>query len=84
MLSRTLTHELGSRAITVNVIAPGPIDTAAFRHGKTPELIDRLRQMSPLGRLGTPTDIAGAVGPLCHRGAGWITGQTIRVNGSQI
>ncbi|MFJ4651582.1 SDR family oxidoreductase [Nocardia sp. NPDC088792] len=40
--------------------------------------------MSPLHRLGTPADVAGAVGLLCQPGAAWITGQTIRVNGGQV
>jgi 3-oxoacyl-[acyl-carrier protein] reductase len=82
-LSRALAHELGPRRITVNVISPGPIDTAAFRLGKTEQAIERMRLMSPLGRLGTPHDVAGAIGLLCQPGADWITGQNIRVNGGQ-
>jgi 3-oxoacyl-[acyl-carrier protein] reductase len=82
-LSRALARELGARAITVNVVSPGPIDTAAFRHGKSEQAIERLRTMSPLDRLGTPDDVAGAIGLLCQPAAGWITGQNIRVNGGQ-
>lgn len=83
-LSRALAHELGPRRITVNVISPGPIDTAAFRRGKSDQVIERMRRMSPLGRLGTPDDVAGAIGLLCQPGADWITGQNIRVNGGQV
>ena len=68
----------------MNVISPGPIDTAAFRHGKSEEAIEQMRRMSPLGRLGTPEDIAGAIGLLCQPAADWITGQNIRVNGGQV
>jgi 3-oxoacyl-[acyl-carrier protein] reductase len=82
-LSRALARELGARAITVNVVSPGPIDTAAFRHGKSEKAIERLRAMSPLDRLGTPDDVAGAIALLCQPTAGWITGQNIRVNGGQ-
>ncbi len=82
-LSRALAQELGARQITVNVISPGPIDTAAFRRGKTEDLIERMRTMSPLRRLGTPQDVADAIGLLCQPGAGWITGQNIKVNGGQ-
>ncbi|HEX3712154.1 MAG TPA: SDR family oxidoreductase [Trebonia sp.] len=82
-LSRSLARELGARGITVNVVSPGPIDTAAFRRGKSEETIERLRKMSPLNRLGTPEDVAAAIGLLCQPAAGWITGQNIRVNGGQ-
>lgn len=82
-LSRALARELGARGITVNVISPGPIDTAAFRSGKSEEIIERLRKMSPLDRLGTPEDVAAAIGLLCQPAADWITGQNIRVNGGQ-
>jgi 3-oxoacyl-[acyl-carrier protein] reductase len=83
-LSRALAHELGPRRITVNVISPGPIDTAAFRRGKSEQAIERMRLMSPLGRLGTPDDVADAIGLLCQPGADWITSQNIRVNGGQV
>ncbi|WP_261569544.1 SDR family oxidoreductase [Frankia gtarii] len=83
-ISRALARELGPRGITVNVVSPGPIDTAAFRRGKTPDLIAHFEAASPLGRLGTPADVAGAIGLLCRPEAGWITGQNIRVNGGQV
>jgi 3-oxoacyl-[acyl-carrier protein] reductase len=82
-LSSALARELGARAITVNVVSPGPIDTAAFRRGKTKAVIEQLRRMSPMDRLGTPDDVAGVIGLLCQPAAGWITGQNIRVNGGQ-
>ena len=82
-LSLALARELGARGITVNVVSPGPIDTAAFRRGKSEKVIERLRRMSPLDRLGTPDDVAGAIGLLCQPAADWITGQNIRVNGGQ-
>jgi 3-oxoacyl-[acyl-carrier protein] reductase len=82
-LSRSLAGELGARGITVNVVSPGPIDTAAFRRGKSEEFIERLRKTSPLNRLGTPEDVATAIGLLCQPAADWITGQNIRVNGGQ-
>jgi len=82
-LSLALAASLEQGGLTVNVVSPGPIDTAAFRHGKSEEVIDQLRRMSPLDRLGTPDDVAGVIGLLCQPAASWITGQNIRVNGGQ-
>jgi 3-oxoacyl-[acyl-carrier protein] reductase len=79
-----LAREIGARGITVNVISPGSIDTAAFRVGKSEQLLEQLRTASPLGRFGTPADVAGAVGLLCQPEAAWIHGQNIRVNGGQV
>jgi 3-oxoacyl-[acyl-carrier protein] reductase len=78
--SRSLAREIGSRDITVNVIAPGFIDT-----DMTKSLNDKQREalMSdiPLQRLGDPEDIAAAVLFLATEQGGYITGQTLHVNG---
>lgn len=84
----TMTHilakELRGRNITVNAVAPGPTATALFLDGKTPELVERLAQMNPLCRLGTPDDIAGTVSFLVGPDGAWINGQTLRANGGMV
>jgi 3-oxoacyl-[acyl-carrier protein] reductase len=78
--SRALARELGSRSITVNCVAPGFIDTDMTR--KLPEeQRDLLQKQIPLGRLGTPAEIAALVSFLCSESAGYITGETIHING---
>ena len=78
--SRALARELGSRSVTVNCVAPGFIDTDMTR-----ELTDEQRESMlgqiPLGRLGAPTEIAALVGFLCGEEAGYITGETLHING---
>ncbi|MDQ5880683.1 MAG: 3-oxoacyl-[acyl-carrier protein] reductase [Pseudomonadota bacterium] len=79
-LSRSLARELGSRNITVNCIAPGFIDT-----DMTKALDDKQKETMlgsiPLGRLGTPADIAAAVAYLASPAASYVTGTTLHVNG---
>ncbi|MBX6385359.1 MAG: SDR family oxidoreductase [Microbispora sp.] len=74
--------ELGDRGITVNAVAPGPIDDSFYRAAETPESIEAARHHSPRGRLGHPADIAPVVGWLISGDAGWVSGQTIRANGA--
>lgn len=78
--SKSLAREVGSRGITVNVVAPGFIDT-----DMTKALNDEQRQAMfdqiPMARLGQPEEIANAVGFLTSDQAGYITGETINVNG---
>ena len=78
--SRSLAHEIGSRGITVNVVAPGFIET-----DMTDELNEQQREtlmdQIPVQRLGSPDDIAAAVAFLASDQAGYITGQTLHVNG---
>lgn len=82
-MTHVLAKELGSRKITVNAVAPGPVATELFLKGKSDELIQRLTQDIPLGRLGEPDDIALVVSFLASPNSGWINGQVIKVNGGR-
>jgi 3-oxoacyl-[acyl-carrier protein] reductase len=79
-LSRSLARELGSRNITVNCVAPGFIATD-MTHALTEEQKQAMLASIPLGRAGTPEDIAGAVGFLVSPAAAYVTGTTVHVNG---
>ena len=79
-LTKSLAAELGSRNITVNLVAPGFIDTDMTR-GLPEAQRTKLVEMIPAGRLGSPQDIAEAVKYLCSNGAGYVTGTTLHVNG---
>jgi 3-oxoacyl-[acyl-carrier protein] reductase len=81
VMTNILAKELRGRNITVNAIAPGPTATELFLNGKTEEVIQRLATAAPLGRLGTPEDIASAVAFLIGPDGNWINGQTLRANG---
>jgi 3-oxoacyl-[acyl-carrier protein] reductase len=78
--TKSLAKEVGSRGITVNSVAPGFIDTDMTR-----ALSDDIRQSLlaniPLGRLGSAEEVAGAVSFLCSVDAGYVTGETLHVNG---
>jgi 3-oxoacyl-[acyl-carrier protein] reductase len=74
--------ELGARGITVNAVAPGPVDDDFYRHAETPESIEAATHHSPRNRLGHPEDIAPVVGWLISEAAGWVSGQTVRANGA--
>ena len=79
-LTRSLAREIGSRAITVNCVAPGFIDTDMTRALPEAQRGQLLAQI-PLGRLGRPEDVAAAVLFLASPGASYITGATVHVNG---
>ncbi|MCC7329757.1 MAG: 3-oxoacyl-ACP reductase FabG [Gammaproteobacteria bacterium] len=79
-LSKSLAREVGSRGVTVNVVAPGFIETdmtSALGEGQRGALVAQI----PLQRLGTVADIAGAVVFLASPAAAYITGETLHVNG---
>jgi 3-oxoacyl-[acyl-carrier protein] reductase len=78
--TRSMAREVASRGITVNVVAPGFIDTDMTRALAEAQR-EALASQVPLGRLGQPEDIAAAVCFLAGPGAAWITGETLNVNG---
>ncbi len=78
--SRAVAHEVGRRGITVNVVAPGFIDTDMTR-ALSQQQRERLQGTIPLGTFGQVDDIAGCVAFLAGPDGGYITGQTIHVNG---
>lgn len=75
--TRSLAKEIGSRNITVNLVSPGFINTD-MTSGLT---IEKLESQIPLGRIGNPSDVASLVAFLASEGAGYITGQTLVVDG---
>ncbi|WP_019926430.1 SDR family oxidoreductase [Nocardia sp. BMG111209] len=76
-----LARELRGRDVTVNAVAPGPTATPLFLEGKSAEVIDRIAAAAPLGRLGTPEDIAETVAFLAGPGGRWTNGQVLYANG---
>ena len=79
-LTKSLAHELGSRNITVNAVAPGFIDTdmtAVLKDEHKVKIVESI----PIGRIGTAIEVAAAVRFLCGDEAGYITGNVIDVNG---
>ncbi|MDG9729896.1 3-oxoacyl-ACP reductase FabG [Ignatzschineria sp. RMDPL8A] len=81
--TKSMAKEVGSRGITVNAVAPGFIDTDMTKD--LPESVkEALLANIPLARLGAPEEIANAVTFLASEGAGYITGETINVNGGML
>ena len=81
--TKTVGREYASRNVTVNAVAPGFIDTA-MTHGLSTDVKDTLLKQIPLGRLGTPADIAAAVRFLVSEEAAYITGHVLHVNGGML
>jgi 3-oxoacyl-[acyl-carrier protein] reductase len=77
---RVLAREAGPSGVTVNVVAPGLVETDATAHMPA-ETKGFISAMTPLRRVAVPTDIGGVVAFLCTEEAGWITGQYLPLNG---
>lgn len=75
--TRSVAIELGPLDITVNAVAPGPVQTGWM----TPELEEQVKTVIPLGRVGTPEDIADVIVFLASNQARWLTGQVVKVSG---
>lgn len=82
--TRQLAKEFGSKKITINAVAPGPINTELFKIGKIEQQIDAMKKMNAFGRIGEPEDIANVIEFLVSDKSQWVTGQTLRVNGGFI
>ncbi|MCX5614188.1 3-oxoacyl-[acyl-carrier-protein] reductase [Bombella saccharophila] len=79
-MSKSLAQEAGRRGVTVNVVAPGFVETA-MTDALPDSVREKLTSNIPLGRMGKPEDVAGAVVYLASDEAGWVTGTTLHVNG---
>lgn len=79
-MTKALAQEVGSRGITVNLVAPGFIETP-MTDALAPDQKAKLRSAIPLGCLGQPADVAAAVLYLASDEAAWVTGATLHVNG---
>lgn len=80
--SRVIAGELGPDGITVNCIAPSRIETSMTQaFAESPQLLEQIVRDAPVGRIGTPQDIAAAASYLCSDGASFVTGVVLDVNG---
>jgi 3-oxoacyl-[acyl-carrier protein] reductase len=82
-LTMAIAREVGSRSITCNAVAPGFIETA-MTSGLSDELRQTATKMIPLGRVGTPDEVANAVAFLASEEAAYITGHVLNVNGGML
>ncbi len=82
-LTMAIAREVGSRSITCNAVAPGFIDTA-MTSGLNEDLKQNAVKMIPLGRVGSPEDVASAVAFLASEEASYITGHVLNVNGGML
>jgi 2-hydroxycyclohexanecarboxyl-CoA dehydrogenase len=81
--AKTVAREVARKGITSNSVCPGPTDTPLMAEamGDNPKLITALNRAVPMGRIGTPEDVAPAVAFLATKEAGYITGQVLSVSG---
>jgi 3-oxoacyl-[acyl-carrier protein] reductase len=82
-LTMAIAREVASRNITCNAVAPGFIETA-MTSGFTDEFRENALKMVPLGRVGTPEDVANAVAFLASEEASYVTGHVLNVNGGML
>ncbi|AVL52569.1 short-chain dehydrogenase [Roseobacter denitrificans] len=82
--TRMMAKELGARRITVNTIAPGPLDTSFFHAAETPQTVAFAAGLAAEGRLGTVADVVPAMAALALPEGQWTNGQTVFINGGYL
>ena len=82
--TKAVAREVASRNITVNALAPGFIDTGGMVEQMTAEARQQVLTRIPMARFGSADDVAAAVAFLCGPGAGYITGQTLTIDGGML
>lgn len=82
--TRSLAREIGNRGVTVNTVAPGPIDDAFYHGAETPESVARATLASVAGRLGKVEDIVPLIEFLASPQSQWVTAQTLFINGGYL
>ena len=81
MFTQGVSREVGQRGITVNTVSPGATDTDMLSDHNSPEGKEMMREMSPLGRLGQPEDVADVIAFLVGPDGRWMTAQNLRAGG---
>jgi 2-hydroxycyclohexanecarboxyl-CoA dehydrogenase len=80
--TKALALEVGAHGVTANAVAPGLIDTPMLRaSGIPPTMLEQSRRQTPIGRLGTPDDVAAVCAFLASEEAAFVTGQVVSPNG---
>ena len=80
-MTRVMSKDLATKGICVNAVAPGPTGTELFYKGKPEQMLKMIAGFSPMGRIGTPEEIAEAIVWLSGGQSRWVTGQVLRANG---
>lgn len=83
-MTKSLAKELAPHGVRVNAVSPGVIDTPFHEVFSTPEMIQTFVKTIPLGRIGTPTEVAKVIAFLVSDAASYVVGETIEINGGQL
>lgn len=83
-MTKSLAKELAPHGVRVNAVSPGVIDTPFHEVFSTPEMMRNFVGMIPLGRIGTPTEVAKVIAFLASNAASYLVGETIEINGGQM